>query len=459
MKRFTYIPISVLSLTALLFGAERPGAVFLMISPGARAVSMGSAFTGLCDDPSLLWYNPGGLGLYDRFGLLVMNQGFPPGIARFIEERYLFMSFSVADPFTVRTDDHLSPEPAWLPGLHSEMQYIYSACIFPIRDVGNFGIHYTYLTTGTSEVRNAQGEYIGEYESYDLAAGLSYGARLWNRLGVGISAKYIYSYLVPDWVWRELPELGIDRGGTAQSFALDLGVLYRIWGIGAGVSMQNIGRDIHYTETGSKDRLPTRIRWGVSYDPVVALDSILSTAEHKPPLGISSFFDFTIAYDMSYDFVDLDDSWESFGFEATFFSIFSYRYGRFQDDMGGRRGKTWGFGFNLRNIEIDIAEDSDIYDFRSENWRVQMTVHAIEPPAKLKTNDELHKILTVSSAALAPGGGQFYKGEGIKGALFFVPSLYLGHHYYKTESNGAKTWALVGLAVLYVSSAIEALLD
>lgn len=432
---------------------ERPGAVFLLISPGARAVAMGSAFTGLCDDPSLLYYNPGGLGLYNKFGFLVMNQGLPPGIGRFIEERFLEFAGDI-----FYKNNSISPEPEWLSGLHPGMHYIYSAGIFPFKKIGNIGLSYTYLSTGITEVISSEGIYLGSYETYDYAVGLSYGTNILKRLGLGITTKYIYSLLVPAWVWEKMPELGIDKGGTGQTIAGDFGVLYKIWGCGIGFSVQNYGPRIKYMETSPGDRLPTRIRWGIVISPVVALDTILTISNYKAlPFSISSIIDFKRVYDRSYDPKIPDDIWKSEGWEFIFFRYFSLRYGSFTDSLGWRIGPTEGIGFNLRNIQIDIATDQEIYDFETENWRVQIILNAIKPPEKIKNNSQLHKWLTIASTSLAPGGGQFYKGEGIKGLLFFTPSLYLGNRYFSSHSNTTKTWTLIGLGALYLASAIEAL--
>ncbi len=461
MKKYTYILSIISLLTSAATAAERPSATFLLISPGARQVGMGSAFTGLCDDASLLYYNPGGLGLYDKFELIVMNQGLPPGPGRVIETGLLSITDEAVGSRAIYGSGDLKPEPNWLPGLHPDMQYIYGACIFPVKNLGNFGIHYTYITTGMTSVIDPEGNYVGEYETYDYAVGVSYGRSLFNnRLGIGLSGKYVYSYLVPDWVWESMPELGIDRGGTGSAVALDIGALLRMWGFGIGTALQNFGTRMKYTEDteDSGHRLPTRFRWGIAFEPVVLLDSILSQSEHAIP-SISRYFDLKIARDVSYDKDDFDDSWESLGLELTFLNIFSWRYGTFDDDEGGRSGDTWGIGFNLHSVAIDIADDHEVYEFATNNWRVQIRLRALTPPERLQVNETLNKSLTIACAALAPGGGQFYKGEGIKGALFFVPSLYLGREYYRHESGSKKTWSLIGIGALYALSAAEALLN
>ncbi len=45
------------------------GATFLKLGAGARAIGMGSAFTGLSDDASAIYWNPAGLGFTKRWEL------------------------------------------------------------------------------------------------------------------------------------------------------------------------------------------------------------------------------------------------------------------------------------------------------------------------------------------------------------------------------------------------------
>lgn len=42
------------------------GAAFLLIAPGARPAAMGGAFSGAADDAHAAWYNPAGLGFFER---------------------------------------------------------------------------------------------------------------------------------------------------------------------------------------------------------------------------------------------------------------------------------------------------------------------------------------------------------------------------------------------------------
>jgi len=418
----------------LLLAATRPGALFLIIPPGAKAMSMGTAFSGSWDDPLSFYYNPGTIGFYNRFAFSTVNQGLPPGIGRFIEQGMLDVCGRVL------YKEVIPPEPAWLSALRSDMRYVSSFYVAPFYNIGTAGISFTYLNTGETLVIDETGIYLGSYETYDVATGLSYGRNLFKRLGIGITAKYICSSLYPSWV---------GEGGLGTAFAVDLGALYRIWGLGVGVSLQNFGTGIRYTESGSPDRLPTRIRGGISVEPLVALDSLYSIHNYKIlNIPVNDILNITFNYDRAYDPEDPDDTWECSGWEFTILKFLSYRTGSW--NLWWRR--STGIGLNLRNIEIDIARYFD-YD----SYHVQMTFYAVKPPENIRNNKKLNNALLIGSSALAPGGGQFYKGEGIKGSLFLIPSIYLGNLYLSSESDNKNYLALIGLGVLYLVSAAEAI--
>lgn len=451
-----------------LFAYDAPGANFLLISPGAKATGMASAFTALCDDPSLLYYNPGGLGLYDKYSfLLVNNNALPPGLGRFVEEIFIDVIGSAME-----NDGYndISAEPDWLPGLHPDMQYTYLASVLPLHNVGKFGISYTYFFVGKTLIIDEYGN-IGESEAYRYAIGVSYGMQLFSRphlrrLGLGASFKFIHSQYTPDWAWGKMPQLGIDYGGTGSAIALDFGMLYRLKNIvGVGVSLQNIGSRLEYKSTGGSDRLPATFRWGITFDPVIFVDSTLFIGGDKLPYpftSIASIFDIKVAYDQVYDAKGFNAFRHSLGLEFSLFRTFNSYFGVLlggDDEYILKTGTTLGFGLDLRTLKVDVATDRDIYDFRTENWYVQVTMNPIQAPDKIKNMKTLNTLLTATSAAAFPGGGQFYKGESLKGSLFLLPALFLGHYCFTSDSDSPKTLPIIGLFALYGASAIEALLN
>ncbi len=413
---------------------EQPALSILSVPAGARAAGMGSTGTGKSDDPIGIKYNPGAIGFFNDFQLAVMNQGPPPGMGRFFEDAWL-----KGLVFLIYKDTkNLTPESPWLGWLLSDMRYTYSAAVVPVKNYGVLALNYLYFTTGLTEVIDPQGNYIGSFYSYDYAIGVSYGKCI-KRLGIGFTLKYIYSFLFPDWIkWAE--------GGEGYSGAIDIGVQYRLKGLNAGGSLLNFGPRIKYGERAT-NRLPTRLCWGISIEPITILDSILLSDKLEfGNLRISNILNIKFNLDRSYDIEYLDsDIWHGTGWEFKFLNYFSYRFGSFE-----WMGNSNGLGLNLGIYSIDVAK------YYNDAYHVQITIN----PAltNYATDDpEKKKIFTISSLFIVPGSAQFYKGEGLKGGLFFIPGLILANYYFHNADDTKKFFSLTGIGLLYLISAIEAL--
>ncbi len=351
-----------------LQASQNPGAVFLMIWPTARSTALAGAMTALADDADAAYWNPGGLGFQQSVG----------GCATFAE---------------------------WLPGLYPGMYYYYGSggLGLPVSDLNvNIGMDAMYFTTGETYVINERGEFLGRYTTYDLFAGVHGGVRVLPNLGVGLNAKYIRSFLVPEWVWRVMPELGIERGGTANTMAVDLGVLYKpLHFLSVGATLANIGPNISYTSPGESDPLPRTLRVGTSFTfsdkfvrvrPVLELDKVL----------VGMFYDSTGRKPFGRKLgEELRDAWKSVAIEATALQIFTFRLGYFEDLTGQRGGlvyenasgltyhyglgdvltrsglgkwKSIGlcFGYCLSYkdyLRLEMSSDALIYDFKTRNLK------------------------------------------------------------------------------------------
>jgi len=312
-----------------MFGAQRPGAVFLLIWPGARPTALGGAFSAIADDATACYYN--------QAGLAFMNS-------------------------TIVSLQHAN----WLPGLHPDMYYEYAGVTRSFR-MGTFGFNVIYLTTGETDVYNESGIYLGTYTTFDIAVGLNYGFRLNPKLGLGIGWKIIYSYLVPDWVFEKMPELGIDRGGTGLTYAFDVGTLYKPFSfISLGCAIQNIGPNISYTESGSSDPLPYTLRLGINLEPIktkvfrIAITSDIT----KILVGMFAQSDQSFFEGLKYEF---NEAWKAVGLEIDYYNFVKLRGGFFRDVEGARQGLTFGGGIHAAGFSIDVGVDQSIYDFPTTN--------------------------------------------------------------------------------------------
>jgi hypothetical protein len=342
--------------------AGQPGAVFLMIFPDARTTALGGCGTALTDLDANTYYNPASL----------------VGGAR------------VAGSWT-----HAN----WLPGLYSGMAYEYGGAAYRLGERLGFALNAVYLTTGETDVIDERGNYLGRYRTWDLSPSVSGAYRILPYLSAGLTAKAVYSMLVPDWVWKVMPELGIEDGGDAFTVAFDGGVqcepvsLLRI-----GVALSNLGPKLAYTATGDSDPLPAILRFGFAVRPRV-----------PGPVEVALVGD--VWRDLVNEMPHTDslvDLWEQMqdglGIELRVAQLASVRLGYFEDIQGQRggivvrnsHGQThhvslyrqltvpfpdkavgwgfcWGVGIEFRGLKFDVGVDEEVYDFATRNVRFQLS--------------------------------------------------------------------------------------
>lgn len=327
--------LTLVVLSALMFGATRPGAVFLLIWPGARATALSGAFSAAADDATACYYNQAGLAFID--GTIVSLQHAP-----------------------------------WLPGLHPDMYYEYAG-ITKSYKVGTFGLSIIYLTTGPTEVRNFEGIYLGTYTTFDISVGLNYGAKIRENLGIGVGWKFVYSYLVPPWVWGRMPELNITSGGIGITYAFDVGTMYKPFSfLTVAAALQNIGPDISYTESGASDPLPYTLRLGLRFQPIKSDVIRIALTADVTKILVGMFADETNTFfeNLSYEF---KEAWKGIGLEADYYNFVKLRAGYFWDTEGERVGFTYGGGIKAGGFSLDVGVDQDIYDFQTTNRKFSLS--------------------------------------------------------------------------------------
>ncbi len=354
----------LVALLGVASASQNPGAVFLMIWPAARPTALGGAFAAIADDASSVYYNQGGMAFLENTHATLMHCN-------------------------------------WLPGLYQGMYYEYAGLTHQLKGYGNVGANIIYLTTGETDVVNERGDFLGRYTTFDVAVAGGYGYPVLPNLGVGMAAKFIYSFLVPEWVWGLMPELLISSGGTGITWALDAGVLYKPFSfLHAGLALSNIGPNIAYTSSGESDPLPRMLRLGVAYYPVQNnLVSVGITPEITKIL-VGMFYDTTGTKSFGRKLQEeMRDAWKSVGVEAKFINLLSTRVGYFEDLTGQRGGivlekegqtyhyglgdvltrkdlgtfKSMGFcfgaGLEFARFQFDLSLDQLIYDFPTSNYK------------------------------------------------------------------------------------------
>lgn len=220
----------------------------LKIGVGTRAIGMGGAFTAVANDASAMYWNPGGVAM-------VQNK----------EVEF----------------NHTS----WIKDVNND----FLGLTVPVQGLGSLGVFVSTLTMDEMEVTTVdKPDGTGEmFDAGTLVVGLHYSRMLTDNFSIGFNAKYIQ-----DKIWHM----------TANGFAMDIGVLYRIplfneFRIGScisnyGTKMQLEGRDNLYmiNEGGSQGNripaysemekwdLPLTFRFGVAADVIKNNENLLTVA-------------------------------------------------------------------------------------------------------------------------------------------------------------------------------------
>ena len=230
-RRFT--TFSLLFAAAALFSSayagDRSGIVsgnFLKIPVNARIVGMGGSSVALVDNASCLAYNPS--------GMVYVRQDDQP-VSQF--------QYGFAASYT-----------QWV----ADIKHSFFGGVLNIDGIGAIGLGATILTTDDMAVTTpAFPDGTGEFfKASDYAFTLALARQISDKFSVGVSIKYIRSYLYNS-----------DYG--ASCFAFDAGTIYEIPALRSrlGMSVSNLGSDMKFINEAYS--LPTVLRFGVLTDIIV----------------------------------------------------------------------------------------------------------------------------------------------------------------------------------------------
>ncbi len=266
---------------------------FLSLSQGARATAMGSAFVGVANDQSAMFWNPAGLAKIDGIGIMV---------------------------------DHTN----WL----ADIAYNYIAASYNLGGMGTVGFSFISSSYGdmkvtTVDAPNGTGQV---FSVSDIAFSIGYAINLTDNFAIGFNPKIIYQS-----IWE----------ASAVGFAMDLGVLYKtpFDGIVLGMSISNFGTkmqmqgsttlvtyDPDLTSTGNNGKIPANLstdywslplnfRVGLAYSPIstennkvtIAVDALHPSDNYESVnVGAEYVFKDIIALRGGYKSLFLQNSEESF---------------------------------------------------------------------------------------------------------------------------------------------------
>jgi hypothetical protein len=203
---------------------------FLLIVPDSRSGGMGETGVAMADNVWAVYWNPAGLAFQNGSELALTHTN-------------------------------------WLPGLGlSDIWIAHVAYKQPVEYWdGVVGGQLTYLNLGVfNQTTSAGPEIVGTFVGYELAFAATYSTKINEQLGLGTSARIIYSHLAPFGAGQE------KGSGTSTGFCFDVGLLYRSLvfekSISLGTSLTNIGPKMTYVDRAQADPLPMNLRIGVAYN-------------------------------------------------------------------------------------------------------------------------------------------------------------------------------------------------
>ena len=135
-----------------IHAGSEAGALFLLISPGARAGGMGEAQVGVANDAYASYWNPAGLAFLNGSEAALMHVN-------------------------------------WLPGLVSDMYYEFLAFRHNVPSLGTLGGHMIFLNLGEQQRTDEQGENLGTFNSFMFALAGSYGTFISKNAAIGLNIK------------------------------------------------------------------------------------------------------------------------------------------------------------------------------------------------------------------------------------------------------------------------------
>jgi hypothetical protein len=200
----------------------------LTLAPDSRAAALGEAGVATSPDANGAYFNAGKLG--------------------FVPTKFAF-----------------SPSYApWLRNVTDDMGLAYLSGYGKVGTRSALGVSLMYFDLGEIEYRTAQNQANGLFNPKEYAITVSYGQKLTDNFGVGVSARYIRSNLT-----------GGSSGNDARpgnAAAVDLGAYYNkdatigtgLYNLGFGLSVLNIGNKITYTDATNPSFLPTTLKLGTA---------------------------------------------------------------------------------------------------------------------------------------------------------------------------------------------------
>jgi hypothetical protein len=302
----------------------------LTLAPDARGSSLGEAGAATSPDANAAFYNPGKLG--------------------FVDHQYAF-------------SPSYSP---WLRQVTDDMSLSYLSGYGKVGDRGTFAGSLMYFDLGQIDYRTGQNLPNGSFNPKEYAITVSYGQKLGDNFGVGITARYVRSNLVGNY-----------SGNDAQagnSFAADLGAYYSkdvtigpgAYNLAFGLAVSNIGNKMVYGNPNQPSFLPTMLRLGTAITREIdAYNKITFAVDATKLLVPSPYYDDNLPVNDP-SVIAINNERQGVGIISGIFNSFGDAPGGFKEEL---KEINVGGGFEYAYNNTIMARAGYFYEPESKGGR------------------------------------------------------------------------------------------
>ena len=200
----------------------------LTLSPDARGAALGDAGVATSPDANAAFYNPGKLGFVDY-------------------------KYAISPSY--------SP---WLRQITDDMSLSYLSGYGKVGERGAIAASLLYFDLGNIDYRDFQNLPNGNFNPKEYAFSVSYGQKLGENFGVGVTGRYVRSNIIGAYSGND--------AAPGNSFAADLGAYYSkdatigtgVYNLAFGAAISNIGNKMVYRDATNPSFLPTQLRLGTA---------------------------------------------------------------------------------------------------------------------------------------------------------------------------------------------------
>lgn len=281
----------------------------------------------------------------------------------------------------------------WLGNIVDDMSLNYLTFHAKLNRDEALGVTMRYFDLGEIQLTDSNGEPLGLENPREAAFDATYSRKLSENIGVGVTARYIWSNLSGNIT-------GAPDAQAGTSVAVDLGFYYNkelIFNgmnseLSFGAHLSNFGRKITYSNDSNEDFIPTNLRLGTAFKtsidpynsfallldfnklmvptpPIYEVDSegelvndpdtgrpvVAQGRDPNRPLLSGAFGSFTDAPNGFRE--EMQEIMISTGVEYKYREVFAIRAGYFYEhqNKGNRKYFTAGIGFKYQVFGIDFS--------------------------------------------------------------------------------------------------------